>query len=170
QGAVVFRREAALEIPPSPPGYFMYETEPPTVIEFLARGWEADYLPAARVYHLWEARGRQIGKRSAYLPFRNDLVTIRRYYRGWRRFDLMAGRYLTGLLHLLAAGAAGEFPRALREARELLAELPVREVSDEELGRVLPCFDGLALSAFLGETNRRRAAWFLGRLPIDQAS
>src|SRR5699024_1716298 len=38
QGAVVFRREAALEVPPSPPGYFMYETEPAAIIEYLAAG------------------------------------------------------------------------------------------------------------------------------------
>jgi len=169
QGAVVFRREAALEIPPSPPGYFLYGTEPATVIEYLAMGWEADYLPDAPIYHLWEARQRKVTVRSAVVMLRNDLVTFRRYYRGWCRLDLMAGRYLTGLVHLLAAGAPGAFAQALREAEELVAEQPPREIDAAILDRVLPCFDGLSVSTFLAEPNRRRAAWFLGLLPADQA-
>jgi hypothetical protein len=34
---------------------------------------------------------------------------------------------------------------------------------------MLPCFDGLSVSTFLGETNRRRVAWYLGLIPADQA-
>lgn len=169
QGAVVFRREAALQIPPSPPGYFMYGTEPVTSIEFLAAGWEADFLPVAPIFHLWDARGEKVDERSAVMMLRNDLATIRRYYRGWRRLDLMVGRYLTGLVHLIAAGAPLAFGRALREADELLELNPPHEVPQEILDRMLPCFDGLSVSTFAGETNRRRAAWFLGLLPPDQA-
>lgn len=169
QGAVVFRREAALQVPPSPPGYFMYGTEPVTAIEILAAGWEADFLAVAPIFHLWDARGQKVDERSGVMMLRNDLATIRRYYRGWRRLDLMVGRYLTGLVHLIAAGAPFAFGRALREADELLELNPPHEVAPEILGRMLPCFDGLSVSTFLGETNRRRAAWFLGLLPPDQA-
>jgi GT2 family glycosyltransferase len=168
QGAVVFRREAALAIPPSPPGYFMYGTEPVTVIEYLAAGWEADYLPGAPIYHLWESR-HKVDVRSAVMMLRNDLVTFKRYYRGWRRLDLMVGRYLTGMVHLLAAGAPLAFVRALTEADELLERNPPREVAEPILNRMLPCFDGLSVSTFLGETNRRRVAWYLGLIPADQA-
>lgn len=169
QGAVVFRREAAVKIPPSPPGYFMYGTEPVTAIEYLAAGWEADYLPDAPVYHLWDSGGQKVGVRSAVMMLRNDLVTFRRYYRGLRRFDLMVGRYLTGLAHLLAAGAPAAFVRAVREANELLKAHPPREVDDAILERMLPCFEGLSLSTLFAESNRRRAAWFFGALPDDQA-
>lgn len=169
QGAVVFRREAALQIPPSPPGYFMYGTEPTTVIEYLASGWEADYLADAPIFHLWDANGHKVSVRSAVIMLRNDLVTFRRYYGGWRRLDLMVGRYLAGAVHLLIAGAPLAFGQALDEADELLERYPPRQVSQSILDRVLPCFDGLSLSTFLGETNRRRVAWFFGRLPDDQA-
>lgn len=169
QGAVVVRREAALAIPLSPPGYFMYGTEPGTAIEFLAAGWEADFLASAPIFHLWEAKGQKVDVRSGVMMLRNDLVTFRRYYRGWRRLDLMVGRYLTGAVHLLLAGAPLAFGRALREADELMKLNPPHEVAPEILERMLPCFDGLSVSTFFGDTNRRRAAWFLGRLPADQA-
>jgi GT2 family glycosyltransferase len=168
-GAVAVRRVVALEIPLSPPGYFMYETEVPATIEYLRHGWEVDFLPGARIYHLWEARAK-VGLRSAYLGLRNDIVTIKRYFRGWRRVEMLAGRYLTGLLHLLAAGRPLLVLKARREARELLensCHRPV-EVPQELLDRIYPSFDGLTLMTFWGETNRRRVAWFLGRLPIDQ--
>ncbi len=167
-GAVAFRREAALQVPPSPKGYFMYETEPPTVIEYLARGWEADYLSDAPIYHLWDARGARVKVSAAYLPLRNDLVTIRRYYRGWRRTEMLLGRYLTGLIHLAAAGQPGEVRRAIKEANTMLSEQPPRYVPAEVLERVYPCFDGLTLTTFFSETNRRRVGWFLGFTPIDQ--
>src|SRR5690606_3333916 len=70
QGAVAFRREAALQIPPSPPGYFMYGTEPTTVIEYLASGWEADYLADAPIFHLWDANGHKVSVRSAVIMLR----------------------------------------------------------------------------------------------------
>ncbi len=167
-GAVAFRREAALLVPPSPEGYFMYETEPPTVIEYLARGWEADYLPGAPVYHRWDARGAKVKARAAYLPLRNDLVTIRRYYRGWRKTEMLVGRYLTGVLHLATAGQPGAVFRAAREADAMLAERPAKEIPADILDRVYPCFDGLTLTTLLSETNRRRVGWFLGFTPIDQ--
>ncbi|MEX2535991.1 MAG: glycosyltransferase [Trueperaceae bacterium] len=171
-GAVAVRREAALEIPLSPPGYFMYETEVPATIEFLRNGWEVDFLPDARVFHIWEARGRQVGARSAYLGLRNDIVTIKRYFQGWRRAEMLMGRYITGFLHLLAAGRPGLMVRAGREAREMLSSLPEdgESVPKEVLDRVYPSFDGLTLMTIFGETNRRRLAWFLGRLPIDQVA
>lgn len=168
QGAVAFRREAALTIPPSPPGYFMYGTEPVTVIEYLDAGWEADFLPGAPIYHWWASR-HKVDVHSAVIMLRNDLVTFRRYYRGWRRFDLMVGRYLTGMVHLLAAGAPFAFARALTETDELLERYPPRDVAEPILTRMLTCFDGLSVSTFLGETNRRRVAWFLGLIPADQA-
>ena len=167
-GAVVFRREALLRIPPSPPGYVMYETELPTTIEFLSRGWEADYLPHAPVYHLWDARNKGVGRRAAYLPLRNDLVTIRRYYRGWRRREMLLGRLLTGFFHLAAAGHPGDVRKAVREADAMLASRPERFVRPEVLARVYGGFDGLTLATLLSETNRRRVGWFLGRVPIDQ--
>lgn len=168
-GAVLVRREAALAVPPSPPGYFMYETEPAAMLEYLAAGWEADYLPSAPVYHLYEARSRQIRPAAAYLPFRNDLVTMKRYYRGWRRVEMVAGRYLTGLVHLAVAGRPGDWWRAVREADEMLAKLPPRRLPRWVLERVYPCFDGLTLATLASETNRRRVAWIAGLLPADQA-
>ncbi len=167
-GAVAFRREAALQVPPSPRGYFMYETEPPTVIEYLNQGWEADYLQNAPIYHLWDARGPKVKVRAAYLPLRNDLVTIRRYYRGWRKAEMLLGRYLTGLIHLAAAGQPGAVLKASREASAMLAERPPKHTQPEVLERVYPCFDGLTLMTFWSETNRRRIGWFLGFTPIDQ--
>lgn len=167
-GAVAFRREAARQIPPSPAGYFMYETEPPTVIEYLANGWEADYLPDAPIYHLWNARGAKVKARAAYLPLRNDLVTIRRYYRGWRKAEMLAGRCLTGLIHLAAAGQPGAVFRAIKEADVMLLEHPPKHIPRDILERVYPCFDGLTLTTFWSETNRRRVGWFLGFTPIDQ--
>ena len=183
-GAVAIRRCAAVQNPPSPQGYFMYETEIPAIIEYLDQGWEADYLPRAPIYHLWDSRaaqgskqggkegGKQGGKKvstnAAYLPFRNDIVTISRYYRGWRRMEMLLGRYFTGFIHLAAAGDPLAVVRAHQEAKAMLAERPARQVKPEVLERVYPCFEGLTLLTFFSETNRRRLAWFLGLLPIDQ--
>jgi GT2 family glycosyltransferase len=171
-GAVAIRRTAAEQTPPSPQGYFMYETEIPAIIEYLDQGWEADYLPGAPIYHLWDSRvakgGSKVSARAAYLPFRNDLVTISRYFRGWRRIEMLLGRYFTGFIHLAAAGEPLAVMRAHQEAKLMLAERPRRQVKPEVLERVYPCFEGLTLLTFFSETNRRRLAWFLGFLPIDQ--
>lgn len=171
-GAVAIRRTAAVHIPPSPMGYFMYETEIPAIIEYLDQGWEADYLPSAPIYHLWDSRaakgGKKVNANAAYLPFRNDLVTIGRYFRGWRRIEMLVGRYVTGFVHLAAAGEPLALVRAHHEAQSMLAEHPTRQVNQEVLERVYPCFEGLTLLTFFSETNRRRVAWFLGFLPIDQ--
>ncbi len=171
-GAVAIRRCAAVQSPPSPQGYFMYETEIPAIIEYLDQGWEADYLPSAPIYHMWDSRAAQGGKKvstnAAYLPFRNDIVTISRYYQGWRRTEMLLGRYFTGFIHLAAAGEPLAVVRAHREAKAMLAERPARQVKPEVLERVYPCFEGLTLLTFFSETNRRRLAWFLGFLPIDQ--
>ncbi|MEM6430688.1 MAG: glycosyltransferase family 2 protein [Deinococcota bacterium] len=172
-GAVLIRRETAKQAPPSPQGYFMYETEIPAIIEYLDQGWEADYLPSAPIYHIWNDRGDIKGRatvkaRAAYLPFRNDLVTIHRYFRGWRRVEMLMGRYFTGFIHLSAAGEPWAVLTAHREANAMLLSRPKRHVDPHILSRVYPCFEGLTLMTFFSETNRRRLAWFLGRLPIDQ--
>lgn len=200
-GAVAVRREAASEVPLSPQGYFMYQTEVPTAIEYLRRGWEIDYLPAAKVFHLWEANGRKAGERQAYLSLRNDLVTINRYFSGWRRLEMLAGRYISGFFHLLTAGSPRKLLVARNDALEMLTsgasgddapdddahregareegvrERGVREapglsaeLSPEVQERVYKSFDGLTVLTLLGETNRRRLAWYLGRLPVDQSA
>ncbi len=168
-GAVAIRRTAAIKTPPSPQGYFMYETEIPAIIEYLDQGWEADYLPGAPIYHLWDSRGgKKVSANAAYLPFRNDLVTIKRYFQGWQQLEMLLGRYFTGFIHLAAAGEPLAVVRAQREATAMLAQRPPRQVQPEVLERVYPCFEGLTLLTFFSETNRRRLAWFLGLLPIDQ--
>lgn len=168
-GAVAIRRVAAMKTPPSPQGYFMYETEIPAIIEYLDQGWEADYLPSAPIYHEWDSRShKKVSAKAAYLPFRNDIVTISRYYHGWRRIEMLMGRYVTGFIHLAAAGEPLAIVRAHQEAKSMLAERPRRQVKPEVLERVYPCFEGLTLLTFFSETNRRRLAWFLGFLPIDQ--
>lgn len=167
-GAAVFRREAAVSIPPSPPGYFMYQTEPAALIAYLAAGWEADFLATAPLYHVWAGRGRRMTTSSAFLPFRNDIVTIKRYFQGWRRFEMLVGRYLTGFIHLSLAGRPGQWRRALREAEAMLAGLPRDCVPTEVLRRVYPCFVGSTLTTIVSGINLRRAAWIVGLLPIDQ--
>lgn len=167
-GAVVVRREAARAIPLSPPGYAQYQTEPAALIEYLDAGWEADFLATAPVYHVWAGRTRSMSFDSAFLPLRNDIVTIKRYYRGWRRSEMLIGRYLTGLAHLLAAGYPQAFPRALRDAERMLGSLPERAVEPRILQRIYPCFAGATLTSLLSPINARRIAWYLGVLPIDQ--
>ncbi len=167
-GAVAARREACLEIPLSPPHYFMYGTEIPTVIEFLSQGWEADYLPSAPVIHHWDARGNRVSPRAAYYPLRNDLVTIKRYYRGWRRWEMLMGRYIAGIFHLIAAGRPQDVFKASRSARKLLEQEGLSQVSENILKHIYPAFEGLTLTTFFSETNARRVGWFLGFVPIDQ--
>ncbi len=167
-GAVAFRLEAALEIPPSPPGYFMYATEPATMLELLRRGWEADFLPNALVYHVFEAR-KKMKPSHAYFPLRNDLVTIDCYFQGWTRWEMRAGRYLTGFLHLLAAGRPSDVWRVGDDARVLLHSLGKQQVPLEVQQRVYPCFEGTTLATLFSETTRRRVSYFLGLLPFDQA-
>jgi GT2 family glycosyltransferase len=167
-GGVVFRREAVLKIPPSPPGYFMFGSEAPTVIEYLVQGWQADFLPGAPVYHLWEGRQR-IKLMHAYYPLRNDLVTIQRYYRGLTRWEMLVGRYIAGFVALFIAGCSAELLRARREAKEMLRRLEPRQAPEEVLRRVYRCFDGVTLRTLASKTNLRRLAWALGILPIDQA-
>ena len=166
-GAVVFRREVLAAVPLSPPGYFMYATEVPTVVEVLEHGWEADFLPDAPVYHLYQARAG-IKPQQAYLPFRNDLVTMLRYFDGLERLEMLAGRYLAGFFHLAAAGRPQDVFRVGRDARALAARLGPREVSAATRARVYPAFAGTTLRTFFSEANRRRVAYALGKLPIDQ--
>ena len=166
-GAVVFRRAVLSQVPLSPPGYFMYATEIPTTIEVLAHGWAADFLPNAPVYHLYQARA-SIKPHQAYLPFRNDLVTIMRYFRGVERLEMLAGRYLAGFFHLAAAGRPQDIFRVGRDARGLAAKLGRRDVSEATRARVYPAFAGTTLRTFFSEANRRRVAYALGKLPIDQ--
>ncbi|HEX7022014.1 MAG TPA: hypothetical protein VF171_04085, partial [Trueperaceae bacterium] len=119
-------------------------------------------------YHLWEAHARGVRAHAAFLALRNDLVTIRRYYRGLRKAEMLAGRHLTGFLHLGVAGRPGWALRAAREARAMLAQSPRRRVPDEVLQRIYPAFDGLTLLTLFSETNRRRVSWLLGRAGVDQ--
>lgn len=166
-GAVVFRREVTATVPLSPPGYFMYATEIPTTIEVLEHGWEADYLPDAPVYHLYEAR-TGIKPHQAYLPFRNDLVTIERYFTGLTRLEMLAGRYLAGFFHLAAAGRPLDIFKVGRDAGALAARLGRRDIGEATRARVYPAFAGTTLKTFISEATRRRIAYALGRLPIDQ--
>lgn len=165
---VVFRRDALREVPISPPGYFSGGFETVTVIELRRRGWEADFLADAPVYHLWVGRPRTIRPDTAFYPLRNDLVTFRRYYRGWQRSEMMIGRLLVGLVHLSAAGRPQDFPRAVREANRMFAERGVSAVSQETRRLAYPCFDGVTLKTLFSETNLRRVAWKLGFISIDQ--
>lgn len=167
-GAVAVRREAARAIPLSPPGYAQYQTEPAALIEYLDAGWEADFLATAPVYHVWAGRTRTMSFDSAFLPLRNDIVTIKRYYRGWRRSEMLIGRYVTGFAHLVAAGYPRGFSRALRESERMLTSLPERTVEPRILRRIYPCFAGATLTSLLSPINARRIAWYLGLLPIDQ--
>lgn len=186
-GAVAVRREAALQVPLSPRGYFMYETEVPTAIEYLKRDWEIDYLPSAKVFHIWEAKGRKSEARQAYLSLRNDLVTINKYFLGWRRREMLVGRYLAGFMHLLSAGKPHQVLGARRSALQMLkrdvtenATTGSRSRDRADRGEVLlprkvrervySSFDGLTLLTFFGESNRRRLAWLLGFLPVDQSA
>ncbi len=168
-GAVVARREACLKIPLSPPHYFMYGTEVPTLIEFLNYGWEADYLPSAPIIHHWAARsGSRVSPRAAYYPLRNDLITIQRYYRGWRQREMLVGRYVAGFLHLAAAGRPQDVFKASKAASKLLEQEGSRQVSEDILERIYPAFEGLTLTTLFSKTNLRRVGWFFGLVPIDQ--
>lgn len=165
---VVFRREALDVVPISPPGYFRGGVETVTALEFRRHGWEADFLADAPVYHLWVGRPRHIQPETAFYPLRNDLVTFRRYYRGWQRSEMIIGRYLVGLIHLSAAGRPQDFFRAVREANRMFAERNQADVSPEVRELAYQCFDGVTLKTFFSETNLRRVAWKFGFLPIDQ--
>lgn len=167
-GAVVFRRAVLAATPPSPAGYFMYATEPPATLEVLARGWEADFLADAPVYHLFEARRAGVRPHQAILPFGNDLVTIRRYYRGLQRVEMLIGRYLTGFIHLLAAGTPWSIVRVHRDAWRRFNEAGERDVPASVRQQVYPCFEGATLRTLVSEATRRRIAYGLGRLPFDQ--
>lgn len=167
-GAAVFRREAATAIPPSPAGYFMFQTEPAALIEYLAAGWEADFLATAPLYHVWAGRGRKMSPSTAFLPLRNDIVTIRRYFHGWRRFEMLVGRYLTGFIHLSATGHPEQWFEAVRDAERMLARLPRKRVSPEVLRRVYACFIGTTLTTLVSWINVRRVAWLFGWLPVDR--
>lgn len=165
---VVFRREVLEHVPISPPGYFSGSFEVVTVIEFRRHGLEADFLADAPVYHQWVGRSRNLKPETAFYPLRNDLVTFRRYYRGWRRSEMMIGRYLVGLIHLIAAGRPQDFIRAIREADKMFAERGQSEVSQRTRDLAYPCFDGVTLTTLFSETNWRRLAWALGFISIDQ--
>ena len=165
---VVFRREVLEEVPISPPGYFRGGVETVTAIELRRRGWEADFLADAPVHHLWVGRPRRLAPETAFYPFRNDLVTFRRYYQGWQRFEMMVGRYLVGLVHLSAAGRPQDFVRAVHEANQMLAEREKSEVPSDIRDLAYHCFDGVTLKTLFSETNLRRVAWKFGLIPIDQ--
>lgn len=159
--------EALNDVPISPPGYFRGGVETVTAIEFRRHSWEADFLADAPVYHLWVGRPRNIAPETAFYPFRNDLVTFKRYYRGRQRLEMTVGRYLVGLIHLSAAGRPQDFFRAVREANQMVAERGEVELPREVRELAYRCFDGVTLKTFLSETNLRRVAWKLGLIPID---
>jgi hypothetical protein len=82
---------------------------------------------------------------------------------------MRAGRYLTGFLHLLAAGNPGDILRVGDDTRQLINALGKHEIPSEVQKRVYPCFEGTTLRTLFSETTRRRVSYFLGLLPFDQA-
>ena len=164
----MFRREALDEVPISPPGYFRGGVETATATEFRRHGWEADFLADAPVYHLWVGRPRRLAPETAFYPFRNDLVTFKRYYRGLQRLKMIVGRCLLGLIHLSAAGRLQDFLRAVRQADKMFAERGASKVPPDVRDLAYNCFDGVTLKTLFSETNVQRVAWKLGLLPIDQ--
>lgn len=158
------RTELLQRIGGYPEDFFLYANEAPLANEVLMRGYGLEFLPEARVYHAMPQRQKGFSQRHVFYGLRNDLQTAWRYYTGWRYYDILFGRLLTGfvLLALLGRRGLADYPRALAEQRRYRARHPRRPAPRAVMRRTKGAFDGTTLSTLLSPRNLRRALWYVG--------
>jgi GT2 family glycosyltransferase len=147
-----------------PKGFFLYANEAPMAAEVFLRGFDIEFLPQARVFHKMPSRQQGFSLPHVFYGLRNDLQTAWRYYHGWRYYDILLGRLVTGfiLLALLGRGARGAYARVLRDLRSYQRCTERRPLPERAMRRGVAAFHGTTLTTLLSYRTLRRVLWYVG--------
>lgn len=147
-----------------PQDFFLYANEAPVAAEVFLRGFELEFLPDARVFHKMPNRQGGFSQNHVFYGLRNDLQTAWRYFHGWRYYDILLGRLVTGFLLLasLGRGSLAAYFRALRELRAYRRRHTRRPLPEPAMRRVAGAFHGTTLSTLISYRTLRRVLWYAG--------
>ena len=147
-----------------PEGFFLYANEAPVAAEVFLHDFEIEFLPDARVFHKMPNRQSGFSQSHVFYGLRNDLQTAWRYFHGWRYYDILLGRMVTGfiLLATLGRGALKSYFRALHEAHRYQRTTTRRPLPKPAMRRVIGAFHGTTLSSLLSYRTLRRVLWYAG--------
>lgn len=147
-----------------PEGFFLYANEAPVAAEVFLHGFEIEFLPDAHVFHKMPNRQSGYSQAHVFYGLRNDLQTAWRYFHGWRYYDILFGRLITGfvLLALLGWKPFKSYFRALREVQRYRRVTPRRPLPKREMRQSVGAFHGTTLSTLLSYRTFRRVRWYLG--------
>lgn len=147
-----------------PRDFFLYANEAPVAAEVFLRGFEIEFLPDARVFHKMPNRQKGFSQNHVFYGLRNDLQTAWRYFHGWRYYDILLGRLVTGFLLLASLGRLplATYFRALRELRMYRRRYARRPLPEPAMRRVAGAFHGTTLSTLISYRTLRRVLWYAG--------
>lgn len=147
-----------------PERFFLYANEAPVAAEVFLRGFELEFLPDVRVFHKMPSRQKGYSQMHVFYGLRNDLQTAWRYFHGWRYYDILYGRLVTGfvLLALLGRGPLRSYFRALREVHCYRRVTDRRPLSKGSMRRAVGAFHGTTLTTLLSYRTLRRVLWYAG--------
>jgi GT2 family glycosyltransferase len=147
-----------------PKDFFLYANEAPVAAEVFLRGYDLEFLPDVRVFHKMPNRQSGFSQNHVFYGLRNDLQTAWRYYHGWRYYDILLGRLLTGFLLLASLGreSRAAYFRALRELRDYQRRYSRRPLSKHAMRRSIGAFHGTTLTTLLSYRTLRRVLWYAG--------
>ncbi len=147
-----------------PQDFFLYANEAPVAAEVFLRGFELEFLPDVRVFHKMPNRQKGFSQNHVFYGLRNDLQTAWRYFHGWRYYDILLGRLVTGFLLLASLGQASlaSYFRALRELRMYRCRHTRRPLPEPAMRRVAGAFHGTTLTTLISYRTLRRVLWYAG--------
>ena len=116
------------------------------------------------MFHKMPSRQSGFSQSHVFYGLRNDLQTAWRYFHGWRYYDILFGRLVTGfvLLATLGLGPLKSYFRALREARRYRRVTPRRPLPEPAMRRAIGAFHGTTLSTLISYRTLRRVLWYAG--------
>lgn len=166
----MIRRALFQEMGGYPAHYFLYANESPVAAEVFLRGYDIHFLPAAQVFHKMPNRQSGFALTHAFYGLRNDLQAAWRYFHGWRYYNILYGRFFTGLILLGLKGKAGfnAYRRALREFYAYQEKVERRPLDKDKMRRLSAAFDGTTVTSFVGPRTLRRIRWYFGLYKDDR--
>lgn len=160
----MIRTELLRAIGGYPQDFFLYANEAPVAAEVFLRGYDLEFLPSVRVFHKMPDRQAGFSHNHVFYGLRNDLQTAWRYYHGWRYYDILLGRLVTGFILLASLGreSRAAYFRALRELRGYQRRVERRPLPKHAMRRGIGAFHGTTLSTLLSYRTLRRVLWYAG--------
>jgi len=147
-----------------PQDFFLYANEAPVAAEVFLRGFELEFLPDVRVFHKMPNRQKGFSQNHVFYGLRNDLQTAWRYFHGWRYYDILLGRLVTGFLLLASLGreSLASYFRALRELQMYQRRHTRRPLPEPAMRHLAGAFHGTTLTTLISYRTLRRVLWYAG--------